>query len=235
VLGVQVSTVHQTYAQKPISPAPRSSTYQTQDEANQDLVAGRIDATQADSLALADFLATDAGKACCELKGAVADDPAMLGLGVGVGLRKGEDALKARFNAASPKILADGTYDEISAGYFRHVDLRQLRPGRVRRPDLDSFPTLALLAPEPPGWGGNLLRGLVNSLQIALGAFGLGLVIGTAGPWQALRRAGAARPAGHLYHRRAGGAGTGADPDPVLRADRCGEPIAGRPGAGRAS
>lgn len=46
---------------------------------------------------------------------------------------------------------------------------------------LDAFPTLALLAPEPPGWGGNLLRGLVNSIQIALGAFGLGLLIGTAG------------------------------------------------------
>lgn len=46
---------------------------------------------------------------------------------------------------------------------------------------LGAFPTLALLAPEPPGWGGNLLRGLVNSIQIALGAFGLGLLIGTAG------------------------------------------------------
>ncbi len=39
----------------------------------------------------------------------------------------------------------------------------------------------ALLALEPPGWGGNLLRGAVNSLVIALGAFALGLMIGTAG------------------------------------------------------
>ncbi len=38
-----------------------------------------------------------------------------------------------------------------------------------------------LLALEPPGWGGNLLRGLWNSLQIAGGAFGLGLLIGTFG------------------------------------------------------
>jgi polar amino acid transport system substrate-binding protein len=117
VVGVQVSTIHQTYAQKYFT-GSEIRTYQTQDEANQDLVAGRIDATQADSLALADFLATDGGKACCEVKGTVADDPAILGLGVGVGLRKGEDALKARFNAGIAKILADGTYDKISAGYF---------------------------------------------------------------------------------------------------------------------
>jgi polar amino acid transport system permease protein len=40
-----------------------------------------------------------------------------------------------------------------------------------------------LLAPSPPGWGGTLLRGLASSVQIALGAFGIGLVIGTAGAW----------------------------------------------------
>ena len=38
-----------------------------------------------------------------------------------------------------------------------------------------------LLSPNPPGWGGNLLRGLANSLQIAVGAFGMGLLIGTVG------------------------------------------------------
>lgn len=38
-----------------------------------------------------------------------------------------------------------------------------------------------LLAPQPPGWGGNLLRGAWASVQIAGGAFGLGLAIGTLG------------------------------------------------------
>lgn len=38
-----------------------------------------------------------------------------------------------------------------------------------------------LLSLSPPGWGGNLLRGLANSLQIAFGAFGFGLVIGLFG------------------------------------------------------
>ena len=46
---------------------------------------------------------------------------------------------------------------------------------------IEAFPTLSLLAWEPPGWGANLVRGLVNSIQIALGAYALGLIIGTAG------------------------------------------------------
>ena len=36
---------------------------------------------------------------------------------------------------------------------------------------------------SPPGWGGNLLRGLFNSVQIAVGAFGIGLLIGTGGAY----------------------------------------------------
>lgn len=40
---------------------------------------------------------------------------------------------------------------------------------------------LELLALSPPGWGGNLLRGLVSTIQIALGAYALGLVIGLGG------------------------------------------------------
>lgn len=44
-------------------------------------------------------------------------------------------------------------------------------------------PTLDLLALSPPGWGGNLLRGLANSVQIALGAFGLGVLIGIFGAY----------------------------------------------------
>lgn len=116
ILGVQVSTVHQDYAQTHFKDA-EIKLYQTQDEANQDLVAGRIDATQADSIALDSFLTSEAG-ACCENVGAVADDPAILGLGVGVGVRKGDDDLKAKFNAGIAKVISDGTYDKVSAPYF---------------------------------------------------------------------------------------------------------------------
>ncbi len=40
-----------------------------------------------------------------------------------------------------------------------------------------------LLSLSPPGWGANLLRGLANSLKIAFGAFGFGLLIGLFGAY----------------------------------------------------
>ncbi|WP_300073610.1 transporter substrate-binding domain-containing protein [uncultured Ruegeria sp.] len=116
VVGIQASTIHQAYAQEYFKDA-ELRVYQTQDEANQDLFAGRIDATQADSIAMADFVNSDAG-ACCEIKGAVVDDPAILGRGVGAGVRKGQDDLLAALNRGIAAILADGTHEKITSNYF---------------------------------------------------------------------------------------------------------------------
>ncbi|MCR6500913.1 transporter substrate-binding domain-containing protein [Shinella sp. CPCC 101442] len=118
-LGVQVATIHQVYANKYFAAAGATvKEYQTQDEANNDLASGRIDAVQADSIALGDFLKTEQGSACCDMKGTVKDDPEILGLGVGVGLRKGETELKDKINAAIKAIRANGTYDTFSKKYF---------------------------------------------------------------------------------------------------------------------
>ncbi|MDC0659015.1 transporter substrate-binding domain-containing protein [Leisingera sp. SS27] len=116
IVGIQASTIHQAYAQEYFKDA-ELKVYQTQDEANQDLFAGRIDATQADSIAMADFVGSDTGS-CCEIKGAVADDPAILGRGVGAGVRKGDDALREALNKGIAAILADGTHEKITAKYF---------------------------------------------------------------------------------------------------------------------
>jgi polar amino acid transport system permease protein len=40
---------------------------------------------------------------------------------------------------------------------------------------------LELLSLSPPGWGGVLLAGLVASLQLAVGGYLLGLLIGVGG------------------------------------------------------
>jgi polar amino acid transport system substrate-binding protein len=119
VLGVQVSTTHAAYAKKHFGGvAAEIKEYQTQDEANQDLAAGRIDAVQADSIALDAFLKSDQGKACCDLKGMVAPDIDILGPGVGAGIRKGDTDLKDKINAGIKAIRANGKYAEITKKYF---------------------------------------------------------------------------------------------------------------------
>lgn len=119
VLGVQASTTHEDYAHKHFADTVGEvKIYQTQDEAQQDLVAGRIDALQAEAIGLDAFLAADPGKSCCEFKGDVPDDPEILGLGAGLGLRKDDIKLRESLNGAIKAIRANGKYSEITSKYF---------------------------------------------------------------------------------------------------------------------
>jgi polar amino acid transport system substrate-binding protein len=114
-IGSQASTTHANYVEKYFVPAGATSkTYKGQDEANADLAAGRIDYVQADSITLFNFLASDEGKACCEAYGMVPHDDAVLGPGVGVGLRKEDTALKDKINAAIHALGKKGVYDQLA-------------------------------------------------------------------------------------------------------------------------
>lgn len=118
VIGVQVSTIHERYVQKYFAPAGAEiKTYATQDEANNDLAAGRLDYTQADGSALDAFLKSDQGAACCEFKAQVPDDKEILGEGVGAGIRKEDTALKDKINAALSELAKAGKIEEITNKY----------------------------------------------------------------------------------------------------------------------
>jgi polar amino acid transport system substrate-binding protein len=111
VLGAQVSTTQLDYANKYFKGVVKElKTYQTQDEVNQDLAAGRIDAQIVDSIPGQDFVNSDAGKACCIYVGDVKDDLELLGPGQGAGLRKEDNELREKINAAIKKIRASGEY-----------------------------------------------------------------------------------------------------------------------------
>jgi polar amino acid transport system substrate-binding protein len=116
-LGAQVSTIHEKYLQKYFGAGSEIKTYQTQDEANNDLAAGRLDYVQADGAALEAFLKTEQGQACCEFKGEVPDDPEILGEGVGGGVRKEDTALKDKLNAALGELAKAGELEKITANY----------------------------------------------------------------------------------------------------------------------
>lgn len=119
VLGVQTSTAHDRYASEELADVLKSiERYNTQDEANFDLVAGRIDATLADQTALAEgFLKTDLGKGYA-FAAPVFNDPHYYGDGVSIAVRKGDDKLRNAFNKAIQEIRANGEYQKINAKYF---------------------------------------------------------------------------------------------------------------------
>ncbi|MEE8505502.1 MAG: ABC transporter substrate-binding protein [Kiloniellales bacterium] len=117
-VAVQRATIHENFLRDNYGDIIDIKAYATQDEANMDLVSGRVDAVLADSVALLDgFLTTDAGKGF-EFVGPDFTDPKWFGDGVGIAVRKGEDALRKELNAAIAKIRADGTYKTINAKYF---------------------------------------------------------------------------------------------------------------------
>lgn len=120
-LGVQVSTGHERYATKYLVPnGVELKTYATQDEANSDLAAGRLDYVLANSSALFEYLDTDQGKQCCEMKGMIEkpkDDPGIYGEGVGGGVRKEDTALKEKLNAAIAALAKAGKFEEITTKY----------------------------------------------------------------------------------------------------------------------
>ena len=115
-IGVQVSTTHSSYVDKYYVPKGAIvKTYATQDEANADLAAGRLDYVMANATTLDAFLASEQGVSCCELKGAVPVDVEVLGKGVGFGIRKEDTELLAKINAGIKAMADKGAFDPITA------------------------------------------------------------------------------------------------------------------------
>ncbi|MBT2771079.1 transporter substrate-binding domain-containing protein [Halomonas sp. ISL-60] len=117
-LGIQSGTNQEQYARTHFADTANLQVYQTLNEELQDLVAGRLDAVVADTLAVQTFINSEAGNSCCEYRGAVPSDPELMSEGMGVGLRQEDTELKDRVNAAIDAMRADGTYETITAPYF---------------------------------------------------------------------------------------------------------------------
>ena len=115
-LGAQSSTTHSSYLEDNYKDST-VKLYATQDEANADLVAGRLDAILADSVVILDWLGGDDGS-CCEHVGEAHKDPKYFGLGAGIAVRKEDGDLKEKLNTALAAILENGTYKKINEKYF---------------------------------------------------------------------------------------------------------------------
>ncbi len=115
-IGAQEATTHSSFLED-VYAGSNIKLYGTQDEANLDLVAGRLDAVAADSVVLGEWLKTEDG-ACCKMVGPMENDPKYFGEGAGIAIRKGEDELREMFNKALAAIIANGTYQKINDKYF---------------------------------------------------------------------------------------------------------------------
>lgn len=118
-IGVQRSSVYDRYATDVFAPAGAEVVrYSSQNEVFLDLQAGRLDATLADSVNIDDgFLKTDAGKGFAFV-GPNFTDVKYFGEGQGIAVRKGDQALLDKINAAIAAIRANGTYKQVQDKYF---------------------------------------------------------------------------------------------------------------------
>ncbi|AJK44635.1 transporter substrate-binding domain-containing protein [Burkholderia plantarii] len=123
-VGVLQGSIQETYANAHWANAGVTVVaYQDQNQVYADLVSGRLDAT----LVLAPagqrgFLSRPDGNGFGFVGQPVRDDR-ILGSGIGFGLRKGDDALKARLDDAIDKLKADGTVRALGRKYFGDIDI----------------------------------------------------------------------------------------------------------------
>ncbi len=117
-VGVQRATVSANFINDNFADIMTVRSYATQEEANMDIVSGRVDLLFADAVVLqTGFLETDPGKNY-EFAGPSYTDEEWFGEGIGIAIRKGEDDLREAFNKAIIRIREDGTYQKISDKYF---------------------------------------------------------------------------------------------------------------------
>lgn len=117
ILGVQNATTHASFAREALSDTGvQIKIYNKQEQANRDLLAGRLDLVLADEIAMAEFLERDEA-ADLEMKAKTPKHPAF-GEGIGIGVREDDQKLRTDINKAIDAVLADGTCAELSQEYF---------------------------------------------------------------------------------------------------------------------
>ncbi len=119
-VGVVTGTTYAKFVQKNI-PSADLKTYDATTQQLADLASGRIDAAYGDSPTWMDFFATPDGAnfTRIDVKVMAMDDPETLGKGMGVGMRKGNTALKAKVDAALCNMINDGKVKEASMKWFQ--------------------------------------------------------------------------------------------------------------------
>ena len=113
---VQSSTTHANFASQYMSGGSEVKLYQTVDDHNLDLIAGRCDAILSDVASAIDFMATDQGSDAAFTGPTFSGGP--WGDGVGGAIRKEDTEILDMWNNAIAEMAADGTTAEITKKWF---------------------------------------------------------------------------------------------------------------------
>lgn len=112
VIGAQGGTVGADYVSEHLKDAELKP-YPTQQELYLDIDSGRVDAAIGDVGVMGAFLKTDDGACCKQIGDAFYKEDK-----IAIAIRKGDQALADKFNAALEGIRKSGVYQQISEKYF---------------------------------------------------------------------------------------------------------------------
>lgn len=115
-VGVQISTTHENFLNEFMGDTVTVKTYDTQENLDLDLAAGRIDAALASLSYWVPLLEGDKGKEMTMTGPKMDGGP--FGNGVGAGIRKDDQELADMFTKAIDAAIADGTISKLSTKWF---------------------------------------------------------------------------------------------------------------------
>jgi len=116
VIGVQTATTHENFLREYLGKDAEIKSYDTQENLDLDLQAGRVDAALASMAYWDPLLKSDKGKDLKAVGPELTGGP--FGHGVGVGIRKEDQALADMFSKAIAASVADGTVSKLAVQWF---------------------------------------------------------------------------------------------------------------------
>lgn len=115
-IGVQIATTHENFLNEYIAGDVTVKTYDTQENLDLDLQAGRVDAALAAMSYWKPLLEKDGGKGLMIVGPGFTGGP--FGDGVGAGIRQEDQALADMFSKAIGEAIADGTLSKLAVEHF---------------------------------------------------------------------------------------------------------------------
>jgi octopine/nopaline transport system substrate-binding protein len=115
-IGVQTATTHENFLKEYLGDKATIRSYDTQENLDLDLEAGRVDAALASMDYWVPLLKSDKGQNFKQVGPAISGGP--FGNGTGVGIRKEDAALADMFSKAIGEAIADGTCEKMAMKWF---------------------------------------------------------------------------------------------------------------------